>query len=73
MTGEQTPRAEVFDLDYTLLRPSDQFEAPGYVRTGDRYGLRPDAAGRRRSAPPAWRPRPAGSRQASSTTTVCYP
>ena len=34
----------VFDLDYTLLRPSDQFEAPGYVRTGDRFGLQLDAA-----------------------------
>ncbi len=39
-----TPRVVVFDLDYTLLRPSDQFEAPGYVRTGARYGLRLDAA-----------------------------
>jgi putative hydrolase of the HAD superfamily len=34
-----TPRVVVFDLDYTLLRPSDQFEAPGYVRTGARFGL----------------------------------
>jgi HAD superfamily hydrolase (TIGR01549 family) len=34
----------MFDLDYTLLRPSDQFEAPGYVRTGARFGLRLDAA-----------------------------
>lgn len=33
----------MFDLDYTLLRPSDQFEAPGYVRTGTRFGLRLDA------------------------------
>jgi HAD superfamily hydrolase (TIGR01509 family) len=39
-----TPRVVVFDLDYTLLRPSDQFEAPGYVRTGARYGLELDAA-----------------------------
>ena len=39
-----TPQAVVFDLDYTLLRPSDQFEAPGYVRTGDRFGLQLDAA-----------------------------
>jgi putative hydrolase of the HAD superfamily len=30
----------IFDLDYTLLRPSDQFEAPGYVRTGALFGLR---------------------------------
>jgi HAD superfamily hydrolase (TIGR01549 family) len=34
-----TPKVVVFDLDYTLLRPSDQFEAPGYVRTGARFGL----------------------------------
>jgi len=39
-----TPRVVVFDLDYTLLRPSDQFEAPGYVRTGARFGLALDAA-----------------------------
>ncbi len=32
----------MFDLDYTLLRPSDEFEAPGYVRTGARFGLRLD-------------------------------
>ncbi len=39
-----TPAVVVFDLDYTLLRPSDQFEAPGYVRTGARFGLELDAA-----------------------------
>jgi HAD superfamily hydrolase (TIGR01549 family) len=39
-----TPRVVVFDLDYTLLRPSDQFEAPGYVRTGARFGLALDPA-----------------------------
>jgi HAD superfamily hydrolase (TIGR01549 family) len=38
-----TPELVIFDLDYTLLRPSDQFEAPGYVRTGARFGLRLDA------------------------------
>ena len=38
-----TPELVMFDLDYTLLRPSDQFEAPGYVRTGARFGLRLDA------------------------------
>jgi len=37
-----TPELVMFDLDYTLLRPSDQFEAPGYVRTGARFGLRLD-------------------------------
>ncbi len=39
-----TPAVVVFDLDYTLLRPSDQFEAPGYVRTGARFGLELDPA-----------------------------
>lgn len=39
-----TPQVVVFDLDYTLLRPSDLFEAPGYVRTGERFGLALDAA-----------------------------
>lgn len=34
----------MFDLDYTLLRPSDLFEAPGYRRTGERFGLRLDEA-----------------------------
>jgi putative hydrolase of the HAD superfamily len=34
-----TPRLVMFDLDYTLLLPSDQFEAPGYRRTGARFGL----------------------------------
>jgi putative hydrolase of the HAD superfamily len=38
------PEVVVFDLDYTLLRPSDQFEASGYVRTGVRHGLALDAA-----------------------------
>jgi HAD superfamily hydrolase (TIGR01509 family) len=34
-----TPELVMFDLDYTLLRPSDLFEAPGYQRTGARFGL----------------------------------
>lgn len=38
------PQVVVFDLDYTLLRPGDQFDAPGYVRTGARFGLSLDAA-----------------------------
>jgi len=38
-----TPEVVIFDLDYTLLRPSDQFEALGYVRTGARFGLALDA------------------------------
>jgi HAD superfamily hydrolase (TIGR01549 family) len=32
----------MFDLDFTLLRPGDLFEAPGYRRTGERFGLRLD-------------------------------
>jgi FMN phosphatase YigB (HAD superfamily) len=39
-----TPRVVVFDLDYTLLEPSDLFEAAGYVRTGARFGLTLDPA-----------------------------
>ena len=39
-----TPRLVMFDLDYTLLLPSDQFEAPGYRRTGARFGLDLDPA-----------------------------
>lgn len=38
------PRLVAFDLDYTLLQPSDEFEAAGYVRTGARFGLTLDAA-----------------------------
>lgn len=40
----RTPRLVMFDVDYTLLRPSEQFEAPGYVSTGSRFGLQLDAA-----------------------------
>ena len=39
-----TPKVVVFDLDYTLLCPSDLFEAAGYVRTGARFGLALDPA-----------------------------
>jgi len=39
-----TPELVMFDLDHTLLRPSAQFEAPGYQRTGARFGLRLDPA-----------------------------
>lgn len=39
-----TPALVMFDLDFTLLRPSDLFEAPGYRRTGERFGLRLDEA-----------------------------
>jgi HAD superfamily hydrolase (TIGR01493 family) len=39
-----TPALVMFDLDYTLLRPGDLFEAPGYRRTGERFGLHLDEA-----------------------------
>jgi putative hydrolase of the HAD superfamily len=39
-----TPALVMFDLDYTLLQPSDLFEAAGYVRTGARFGLDLDEA-----------------------------
>jgi putative hydrolase of the HAD superfamily len=39
-----TPRLVLFDVDFTLLRPSDLFEAPGYVELGRRFGLDLDAA-----------------------------
>ena len=63
----------MFDLDYTLLRPGDQFEAPGYVRTG--RALR---AAARRGALAAGgarrlrrRQERARSASAWSTTTAC--
>jgi HAD superfamily hydrolase (TIGR01549 family) len=39
-----TPRLVLFDVDFTLLRPSDLFEAPGYVELGRRFGFDLDAA-----------------------------
>jgi putative hydrolase of the HAD superfamily len=33
------PELVMFDLDFTLLRPSELFEASGYRRTGERFGL----------------------------------
>ncbi len=38
------PRAVLFDVDYTLLRPSELFEASGYRRMGVRFGLTLDEA-----------------------------
>jgi putative hydrolase of the HAD superfamily len=37
-----TPALVMFDLDFTLLRPSSLFAASGYRRTGERFGLRLD-------------------------------
>jgi HAD superfamily hydrolase (TIGR01509 family) len=34
-----TPRAVLFDVDYTLLKPNDMFHAEGYRRMGERFGL----------------------------------
>lgn len=35
----RTPVAVLFDVDFTLLQPSAQFEAAGYRRRGERFGL----------------------------------
>jgi HAD superfamily hydrolase (TIGR01549 family) len=40
----RTPRLVLFDVDFTLLRPSELFEAPGYVELGRRFGFDLDAA-----------------------------
>ena len=34
-----TPLAVLFDVDYTLLEPSDLFHADGYRRCGEKFGL----------------------------------
>jgi len=34
-----TPRAVLFDVDYTLLEPGDMFHADGYRRCGEKFGL----------------------------------
>jgi HAD superfamily hydrolase (TIGR01549 family) len=39
-----TPRLVLFDVDFTLLRPSELFEAPGYVELGRRFGFDLDAS-----------------------------
>jgi putative hydrolase of the HAD superfamily len=39
-----TPRLVLFDVDFTLLRPSELFEAPGYVELGRQFGFDLDAA-----------------------------
>ncbi len=38
------PELVMFDFDYTLLRPGEQFEAVGYQRMGARFGLSLDPA-----------------------------
>lgn len=44
MTPLPTPRAVLFDLDFTLLEPGDLFFAEGYRRTGEKFGLDLDVA-----------------------------
>lgn len=39
-----TPRAVLFDVDYTLLEPGDMFHAEGYRRSGEEFGLELDVA-----------------------------
>jgi putative hydrolase of the HAD superfamily len=39
-----TPRLVLFDVDYTVLKPGDVFDADGYQAIGERYGLRLDTA-----------------------------
>ena len=34
-----TPRAALFDVDYTLLRPNEMFRAEGYQTMGAKFGL----------------------------------
>ncbi len=37
-------RTVLFDVDYTLLKPGDVFQAQGYRRNGEEFGLRLDPA-----------------------------
>jgi HAD superfamily hydrolase (TIGR01549 family) len=50
-----TPAAVLFDVDYTLLEPSEQFEAPGYRRMGERFGLDLDTSRWREAEAAAYR------------------
>jgi HAD superfamily hydrolase (TIGR01509 family) len=40
----RTPLLVLFDVDFTLLRPGELFEAPGYVELGRSFGFDLDAA-----------------------------
>jgi HAD superfamily hydrolase (TIGR01662 family) len=42
--GQATLRAVLFDVDFTLARPGPELGPEGYVRAGQRHGLRLDAA-----------------------------
>jgi HAD superfamily hydrolase (TIGR01662 family) len=40
--GQETLRAVLFDVDFTLARPGPELGPEGYVRAGERHGLRLD-------------------------------
>src|SRR5437588_2721894 len=40
--GSETLRAVLFDVDFTLARPGPELGPEGYVRAGERHGLRLD-------------------------------
>jgi putative hydrolase of the HAD superfamily len=42
--GQETLRAVLFDVDFTLARPGPELGPEGYVRAGERHGLRLDPA-----------------------------
>jgi hypothetical protein len=39
-----TPKAVLFDVDFTLARPGPELGAEGYVRVASRYGMQLDPA-----------------------------
>jgi putative hydrolase of the HAD superfamily len=44
MSGTHELRAVLFDVDFTLARPGPELGPEGYVRAGERYGLRLEPA-----------------------------
>jgi HAD superfamily hydrolase (TIGR01662 family) len=44
MSGRATLRAVLFDVDFTLARPGPELGPDGYVRAGERHGLRLEPA-----------------------------
>jgi len=44
VTSLPTPRAVLFDVDFTLLEPNEMFFAEGYRSIGERFGLDLDTA-----------------------------
>ena len=45
MSGRVSLRAVLFDVDFTLARPGPELGPEGYVRAGERHGLRLDPVG----------------------------